>query len=226
MREQGLTFTHEWEKPTSAMLNEFLAHHDRPPKIILVGMSMGGFLAPRAAAFDDRVDGVVAFDVFYDVSETVRRYVPSIAFWLHDHKFGAVVSLLVKVKTFFVLAEASRLGVDLKKPVDRLGLVSCRLGHAFGRASGRRTQEEADFFRGENAAGLVHQGSLADTWAAGDHHYFRAQRGVDRRLLAVGKRQASACFHPRDGLLGIDGFPGQRSAQENAQPIGDRALGK
>jgi pimeloyl-ACP methyl ester carboxylesterase len=99
LREQGLTFTHEWEKPTSAVLNEFLAHHDRPPKIILVGMSMGGFLAPRAAAFDDRVDGVVAFDVFYDLSETVRRYVPSIAFWLHDHKFGAVVSLLVNVKS-------------------------------------------------------------------------------------------------------------------------------
>jgi pimeloyl-ACP methyl ester carboxylesterase len=99
LREQGLTFTHEWEKPTSAVLNEFLAHHDRPPKIVMVGMSMGGFLAPRAAAFDDRVDGVVAFDVFYDVSETVRRYVPSIAFWLHDHRLGAVVSLLVKVKS-------------------------------------------------------------------------------------------------------------------------------
>jgi hypothetical protein len=54
-------------------------------------------------------------------------------------------------RTFFVLAEASRLGVDLKKPMDGLCVVSCRLGHAFGRASGRRAQEEADFFCGENA---------------------------------------------------------------------------
>ena len=97
-------------------------------------------------------------------------------------------------RTFFVLAEASRLGVDLKKPMDRLCLVSCRLGHAFGRASGGRAQEEADFFRGENAQDGIHHGGLADTRAAGDHHHFRAQRGVDRRILAGGKRQASACF--------------------------------
>ena len=128
-------------------------------------------------------------------------------------------------RTFFVFAEASRLGVDLKKPMDRLGLVSCCLGHPFGRASGRRAQEEANIFRGENAQDGIHQGGLADTRAAGDHHHFRAQRGVDCRLLAGGKHETRACFHPRDGLLGIDGLPGQRSAQETAQPVGDRALG-
>ncbi|MGO9004958.1 MAG: alpha/beta hydrolase family protein [Beijerinckiaceae bacterium] len=98
LREQGLTFTHEWEKPTSAVLNEFLAQHDRPTKMIMVGMSMGGYLAPRVAAFDERADGVVAFDVFFDLSQTARRYMPSIAFWLHDHGFAALVSFLVKVK--------------------------------------------------------------------------------------------------------------------------------
>jgi hypothetical protein len=67
---------------------------------------------------------------------------------------------------FFVLPEASRLGVDLKKPMDRLGLVSGCLGHAFGRTSGRRAQEEADFFRGENAQDGIHEGGLADTRAA------------------------------------------------------------
>ena len=59
---------------------------------------MGGFLAPRAAAFDARFDGVVAFDVFYDLSESARRYVPSAAFWLHDHGLSALVSLLVRAK--------------------------------------------------------------------------------------------------------------------------------
>jgi dienelactone hydrolase len=34
--------------------------HSRPDKMVLVGMSMGGYLAPRAAAFDERFDGVVA----------------------------------------------------------------------------------------------------------------------------------------------------------------------
>ncbi len=74
LREQGLIFTHEWGKPTGAVLDEFLAHHTRPAKIVLVGMSMGGFLAPRAAAFDARFDGVVAFDV---VRISHRRSTPA-----------------------------------------------------------------------------------------------------------------------------------------------------
>jgi alpha-beta hydrolase superfamily lysophospholipase len=68
LRRQGLTFTH-WEKPTGAVLDAFLADHARPEKIVPVGMSMGGYLAPRAAAFDERFDGVVA----YDCSSTWER---------------------------------------------------------------------------------------------------------------------------------------------------------
>ena len=29
-------------------------------------MSMGGYFAPRAAAFEERIDGVVAYDTMYD----------------------------------------------------------------------------------------------------------------------------------------------------------------
>ena len=47
MREQGLTFTHEWEKPTSAVLNEFLAHHDRPGTRAIVGMEV------QVSSYDD-----------------------------------------------------------------------------------------------------------------------------------------------------------------------------
>ena len=65
LREQGLIFTHEWEKPVGAVLNTYLAKYSKPRKIVLIGVSMGGYLAPRAAAFEDRVDGVVAFDVFW-----------------------------------------------------------------------------------------------------------------------------------------------------------------
>ena len=98
LREQGMTFTHEWEKPTGAVLDEFLARHARPAKIVLVGMSMGGYLASRAAAFDTRFDGVVAFDVLFDMGEASRRYAPAAAFWLYDHGLRALVSLLVKAK--------------------------------------------------------------------------------------------------------------------------------
>ena len=76
-----------------------------------------------------------------------------------DHRSLVDHEEITVERTFFVAAEPSRLGVDLKKPMDRLCLVSCRLGHAFGRASGWGAQEEADFFRGENAQDGIHQAS-------------------------------------------------------------------
>ena len=98
LREQGLTFTPEWEKPTKAVLDAFLAGHRRPQSIVLVGMSMGGYLAPRAAAFDERIDGVVAYDVLFDMGEIAHASVPRGAFWLRDHGLGGLVDALVRVK--------------------------------------------------------------------------------------------------------------------------------
>jgi dienelactone hydrolase len=73
LRKYGLKFTPEWEKPTTAVLDEFLCTHDKPSKIVLFGMSMGGYLAPRAAAFETRIDGVVAYDVCFDLHEAAER---------------------------------------------------------------------------------------------------------------------------------------------------------
>lgn len=74
LREHNMYFTHEWEKPTSAMLNSFLATHSTPDSIILMGVSLGGYLAPRAAAFDDRIDGVIALDIMYDFGAVIAPF--------------------------------------------------------------------------------------------------------------------------------------------------------
>lgn len=74
LREYGLTFTTEWEKPTSAILDYFENTRFRPEKTVLIGMSMGGYLAPRAAAFDPRIAGVVAYDVLFDMGSIADRY--------------------------------------------------------------------------------------------------------------------------------------------------------
>jgi pimeloyl-ACP methyl ester carboxylesterase len=49
------------------VLDAFIATHSPPNKIVLVGLSMGGYLAPRAAAFEPRVDGVVSYDILFDL---------------------------------------------------------------------------------------------------------------------------------------------------------------
>src|SRR5215469_16561724 len=66
LRKYGLTYTPEWEKPVQAVLDEFLHSHAKPSKIVLIGMSLGGYFAPRAAAFEERIDGIVAYDTMYD----------------------------------------------------------------------------------------------------------------------------------------------------------------
>ena len=59
--KQGLPMTHEWEKPVAAVLDHF-----RLDDVTLLGISLGGYLAPRAAAFEPRVRRVIAFDAMFD----------------------------------------------------------------------------------------------------------------------------------------------------------------
>jgi len=44
-------------------------------------------------------DGVVAYDVFFDLGTMARRYMPTAANWLRDHGFSAVVDLIVRAKS-------------------------------------------------------------------------------------------------------------------------------
>ena len=59
MRLQRMHFTHEWEKPVKAVLDYFGLSD-----VTIIGISLGGYLAPRAAAFDKRISKVVAWSVF------------------------------------------------------------------------------------------------------------------------------------------------------------------
>ena len=98
LTERKLPFTNAWEKPTSAVMDTFLAHHVRPGKMVLIGQSMGGYLAPRAAAFDNRFDGVVAYDVFFDMGAAASRFVPKVGFWMRDHGMTGLVDTLINLK--------------------------------------------------------------------------------------------------------------------------------
>jgi len=99
LREQGLTMQPDWEKPNGAVLDAFLASHPMPHGIVLLGESLGGYLAPRAAAFDSRIDGVVAYDVFFDGFAVASRNVPPFAFWLRDHGYNRVLRFLSGLNT-------------------------------------------------------------------------------------------------------------------------------
>ena len=57
----GLTFDHDWEKPVGAVLDHF-----RLGQAALVGISMGGYWALRAAGREPRIQRVVAWPPVYD----------------------------------------------------------------------------------------------------------------------------------------------------------------
>jgi pimeloyl-ACP methyl ester carboxylesterase len=61
LNKYGLPMTHKWERPVSAIID-----HYGLDDVTLLGVSLGGYLAPRAAAFEKRIRRVIAFDVLYD----------------------------------------------------------------------------------------------------------------------------------------------------------------
>ncbi len=56
-----IRMTPEWEHCTSAVLDYFGLDN-----VTLIGVSLGGYLAPRAAVYDNRIQRVVMFDLIYD----------------------------------------------------------------------------------------------------------------------------------------------------------------
>jgi pimeloyl-ACP methyl ester carboxylesterase len=68
LEEFGLPFTPDWHKPVAAVLDHFGLID-----VTLMGLSLGGCLVIRAAAFEKRVTRVVADDVMTDFTECVMR---------------------------------------------------------------------------------------------------------------------------------------------------------
>jgi pimeloyl-ACP methyl ester carboxylesterase len=62
-----LTFRPDWEKVITPVVDFALARPDVDPhRLVLMGVSMGGELAPRAAAFEKRLTALIANDGLYD----------------------------------------------------------------------------------------------------------------------------------------------------------------
>lgn len=67
----GLKMTHEWEKPVKAILDNLGLDN-----VILMGISLGGYLAQRAAAFEPRVKQVISHNICYDFIEGLIGWMP------------------------------------------------------------------------------------------------------------------------------------------------------
>jgi alpha-beta hydrolase superfamily lysophospholipase len=77
LHSDGLVFRPDWEHVITPVLDWVL---DRPgvdpDRVALLGASMGGLLAPRAAAYEHRIAACIAFDGVYDLGLTVTGWLP------------------------------------------------------------------------------------------------------------------------------------------------------
>ncbi|PHH85644.1 hypothetical protein CDD83_136 [Cordyceps sp. RAO-2017] len=73
-RRQGLGFIPDWERVVTPVMDHVLAQTRLvdADAVGLVGLSFGGYLAPRAAAFDHRFAAVMALDGVWDFGPVMR----------------------------------------------------------------------------------------------------------------------------------------------------------
>jgi pimeloyl-ACP methyl ester carboxylesterase len=97
---EKIPMTHEWEKPVAAVLNYTGAEN-----VTLIGISLGGYLAIRAASQNKRIQSVIAYDVMLDFFACITsRRGKAAAYFMRS---------LVKLQLAFVLNAAAR--VMMKK---------------------------------------------------------------------------------------------------------------
>lgn len=72
--KNGLVFEPHWELPLGAVL-DFL----QLKKVTVLGVSWGGYFALRSAAFEKRIERVIAYDILYDGFDCMTSFLPNLA---------------------------------------------------------------------------------------------------------------------------------------------------
>jgi pimeloyl-ACP methyl ester carboxylesterase len=88
--KNGLTFEPYWEKPVGAIIDHFHLEN-----VFVIGISWGGYLVLRSAAFDSRIKKVAAYDVLYDGFDCMINPFPKIL------QIIIKILFLFKAKTIF-----------------------------------------------------------------------------------------------------------------------------
>ena len=129
-RKYGIAFDYEWEKPAKAILDYF-----NIKEVTWLGISMGGYLCFRAAAFEPRIARVIASSVAFDYS-----------------KFHNIVA--EKVGKFFFTRLRKISNYKMKKMIERGGMPGWMIGNLIYIANAKEPIEATDLMLNLNASNL------------------------------------------------------------------------
>ena len=97
MRLQNKHFTYKWEEPVKSILDYFNLNN-----VTIVGASLGGMLAPRAAAFDKRIKRVVAWSILPNFLEvligTQPKFMQNMVKFLLKIKCAPIINFVLRKK--------------------------------------------------------------------------------------------------------------------------------
>ncbi|MBU5592683.1 alpha/beta fold hydrolase [Clostridium sp. MSJ-4] len=105
MRIQGKHFTYKWEKPVTVVIDYFKLN-----EVTIIGASLGGMLAPRAAAYEKRIKRVIAWSIFPNFFSVILSTMPSF-----EQK---LVKLLMKLHGAPIINLMFKLGAKSNATVD------------------------------------------------------------------------------------------------------------
>ena len=90
LRNHKLRMTYDWEKPVCKVLDFFKIN-----ECTLIGMSLGGYLAARASAYDKRVHELVCWGALYDFTSAYKLRLGERKFKILEILLNLKLSLLV-----------------------------------------------------------------------------------------------------------------------------------
>jgi pimeloyl-ACP methyl ester carboxylesterase len=176
LEDSGLPMTPNWEQPLSAILGALSLSN-----VIVVGLSLGGCLAIRAASREPRVSRVIAWDALTDFQEIFLRQMPPTEQWVLRLLLGTGVDRIID-------ALASQ---GSYPPIQEWGIKQAM--HVFGVESPAAAIRAAASYRTADVSPLVRQDVLL--LAGAEDHYVPHHQIYDQaRWLANARSVTTRMF--------------------------------
>ena len=179
LAEAGLPMTVEWHKPVSAILDHFAVD-----RVALVGLSLGGCLALRAAAAEPRVAFVVAYDVLTNFLEVNLRQTPAL--------LRGLLKVLLKLRAAG-LVNRMVARVARKSPVVQWGVEQGM--HVTGTTSAFDFLHKSGRLQTEDVSASVRQDVLL--LAGSEDHYVPTEQWHDQIRMLENARSITARLFTR-----------------------------